>query len=177
VSHFEGGQEKYKMKLIYSLIAVSVPLVSCSAPSVGRPTGNYSPDYASRDTPSSFDFNIKNGDGDTLIIRYFYGKVFVSEKIVSVTKSFDLEPAAEDWSAFRQAMNSVGVWEWNSGVDPGEPDFWALSLHVDGHDVDINGTHFNRDGWNAFASAIEKLIKHRSPLIEASKSSGENGTI
>lgn len=161
------------MKLIYCLTAVA--LASCSAPSAIRSSGDFSPDYGSRDTPSSFDFNVKNGNGDTLVIRYFYGKLFVNEKIQSATKAFDLEPTPEDWSAFRQSMDSIEIWEWNSGVDPGEPNFWTLNLHIDGHDLDINGTHFNRNGWNTFASAVEKLIRHKSPLIEASKRIGEHG--
>lgn len=159
------------MKPICCLIVVAI--CSCSAPSTGRLSGDFSPDNRSGDSPSSFDFNIKNGSGDTLILRYFFGKLFVMEKFQSVTKAFDLQPTAEEWTAFRRSVESVGIWEWSGGVDPGQPDFWSLNIYLDGHDLDINGTYFDRKGWNTFASSIETLIRRKSPIMEASKISGE----
>jgi len=172
------GWETFAVDMRYTL-TIPLPLVAfsivcCSSTSNPRIFADYAPDY-SADLPTKLDFSIKNGAGDTLILHYFFGKVFVTERIAGDSRSFEITPSNQDWSSFWTAMDGVNIWEWNSSVDPEEPVFWTFEGSHGTREVQMSGTHFNRgvngglsngrEGWNIFAQALEKLISHDSKLL------------
>lgn len=151
--------------------------VSCSGPKLHSVTGDFSPDYGAP-LPGELEFNIKHGREDSLIVHYFWGKLFVAEEVGSRTRAFNLEPSAQDWAEFWRSVQSVDIWNWGNGVDPGQSDYWLLRLKLGYHEISIDGTHFDRglngelspkkEGWIVLTAAVQRLMHHDSVILRKS---------
>ena len=81
-----------------------------------------------------------------------------------------IHPGEEDWVAFRQALDEIGVWEWRSDyTDPGILDGtnWGLEIRWGDRAISTGGSNGYPGGsyrsrtFTAFLEAVSKLVGGR----------------
>lgn len=91
------------------LLWITLILVGCKAAIPPSGSNDSLQNAGSRDTPSVLEFDLKNGEGDALAVRYLNGKLLVTEQVGQKTAAYDRTPTEDDWNSFWVSLGKIQI--------------------------------------------------------------------
>lgn len=126
--------------------------------------------------PTAFEFYLGGSVGPSLYVRLVDGRLLYEWASAGGYSGVVMEasPGAEEWARFREAVDRLGVREWEpeyvSAHSCCDVTYWHLRMEMDGHSIVVRGANAYPGStgpevskqFREFRAAVERLIG-RSP--------------